>query len=75
MKEISSIDKVLKTTRYSPLYNKQCGVKNGKFVDLPEFVCLWYAKLALEEGWKKLKKKPKKVEDKEHAREVSKNPK
>lgn len=57
MKELSSIDKVIKHQRYSPLYYKQCGVKDGKFVDVEEFIKLWDLKLRAEEGWKKLKVK------------------
>ena len=57
MKELSSIDKVIKHQRYSPLYYKQCGVKDGKFVDVEEFIRLWDLKLRNEEGWRKLKVK------------------
>lgn len=57
MKAISSIDKVIKHERYSPLYYKQCGVKDGKFVDVEEFIRLWDLKLRNEEGWRKLKVK------------------
>lgn len=58
MKALSKIDKVLKANRYSPLYNKQCGVKSGKFVGIQDFIILWYEKLAQQDGWKKLAVKP-----------------
>lgn len=57
MKKLSKIDKVLKSDRYSPLYNKNCGILNGKFVNIHQFKIEWIKTLQQTYGWKKLKRK------------------